>query len=183
LILPCIEVRNALLLRPLLFLLLLAGLDSCAVYDRIFHPHRIPTPPMSAEYKAKLKADKAKKKGAEAAAKQGKKDKKAAPADAAAPEGSTDASTPDFAADNEANKATDEKAKKEPSASKVKYDKQGLMKKSKMFNPKPRHTVSKPSAWQRFKNVFRKRHGKKKAKPQSNPTPNEDPLPDPTTAP
>lgn len=174
--------KNYLLFRPLFFLLLLAGLDSCTVYNRIFHPYRIPTPPMSAEYKAKLKEDKAKKKNAAAGAKEAaKKKKEAAPA-----EGSTDASTPtDFAASNDdaSTKSADETAKKQPSGAKVKYNSQGLVKKSKLSRPKPLHIVSKPSAWQRFKNFFRKRHGKKrKADPNPTPTdesnPTEPPAPD-----
>lgn len=171
--------KNALLFRPLFLLLLLAGLDSCAVYNRIFHPYRIPTPPMSAEYKAKLKADRAKKKNAAAGAKDAAKKKKAE----ATPEGSTEASTPtDFASDDNAAKTPDETAKKQPAGAKVKYNSQGLVKKSKLSRPKPLHTVSKPSAWQRFKNIFRKRGKKRKSNPNPTPTdesnPTEQPAPD-----
>jgi len=173
-------VKNTLFLRPLFLLLLLAGLDSCAVYNRIFHPYRIPTPPMSAEYKAKLKADKAKKKNAAAGVKEAAKKKKAE----TPTEGSTDASTPtDFAADNnDAAKAPDETAKKQPSGAKVKYNSQGLVKKSKLSRPKPLHKVSKPSAWQRFKNIFRKRGGKKR-KSEPNPTPTDESNPTEQPAP
>lgn len=166
------------LFRLLCFLLLLAGLESCAVYNRIFHPYCIPTPPMSAEYKAKLKEDKAKKKNAAAGAKEAAKKKKEA-----APEGSTDASTPtDFASDDAAAKTPDETVKKQPSGAKVKYNSQGLMKKSKLGRPKPLHTVSKPSAWQRFKNIFRKR-GSKKRKSEPNPTPTDESNPTQSPAP
>ncbi|MDO7875191.1 hypothetical protein Q5H93_10650 [Hymenobacter sp. ASUV-10] len=171
--------KNALFLRPLFLLLLLAGLDSCAVYNRIFHPYRIPTPPMSAEYKAKLKADKEKKKNAAAGAKDAAKKKKAE----AAPEGSTEASTPtDFASDDNAAKTPDETAKKQPTVAKVKYNSQGLVKKSKLSRPKPLHKVSKPSAWQRFKNIFRKR-GSKKRKSEPNPTPTDESNPTEQPAP
>jgi hypothetical protein len=171
-------VKNVLILRLLCCLLLLAGLDSCAVYNRIFHPYRIPTPPMSAEYKAKLKADKAKQKSAAAGAKEAKKKKAEA-----APEGSTDASAPtDFASDDNAAKATDETAKKQPTGAKVKYNSQGLVKKSKLSRPKPLHKVSKPSAWQRFKNLFRKRGGKKR-KSEPNPTPTDESAPPEQSAP
>lgn len=134
---------------------------------------------MSAEYKAKLKADKARQKNAAAGAKEAKKKKAEA-----APEGSTDASTPtDFASDDNASaKTTDETAKKQPTGAKVKYNSQGLVKKSKLSRPKPLHTVAKPSAWQRFKNIFRKRGGKKR-KSEPNPTPTDESNPTEQPAP
>lgn len=52
------------LLRSLLPLLLLGLLAGCSVYENIVHPHRLPTPDMSKQAKAKFKAaEKARHKG------------------------------------------------------------------------------------------------------------------------
>lgn len=101
-------------------LLLLGLLSSCAVYDRVFHPHRLPTPPLSATAKAKAKAaEKARHKGTSLKAME-----------------ATSATATDGAgADAGAGAPAEEKKKPMsysdlPEGTKLKYDKQGLVKKS-----------------------------------------------------
>lgn len=102
----------------LLLLLLLGLLSSCAVYDRVFHPHRLPTPPLSATAKAKAKAaEKARHKGTTLKAME-----------------ATSATATDGAG-ADAGAPADEKKKTMsysdlPEGTKLKYDKQGLVKKS-----------------------------------------------------
>ena len=107
----------------LLPLLLLGLLSSCAVYDTVFHPHRLPTPKMDATAKAKHRAaEKARHKGLSLKA----------------PEPSTNATDTDGgdpAAPGAASGSTDDKKKtltygELPEGTRIKYDKQGLVKKS-----------------------------------------------------
>jgi len=106
----------------LLPLLLLGLLSSCAVYDTVFHPHRLPTPKMDAATKAKVRAaEKARHKGLSLKA----------------PEPSTNATDTggDPAAPSASPGASDDKKKTMsygdlPEGTRIKYDKQGLVKKS-----------------------------------------------------
>lgn len=109
----------------LLPLLLLGLLSSCAVYDTVFHPHRLPTPKMDDAAKAKYRAaEKARHKGLSLKA----------------PEPSTNATdtgggSGDPAAPTAAPGSTDDKKKtltygELPEGTRVKYDKQGLVRKS-----------------------------------------------------
>jgi hypothetical protein len=96
-------------------------LSGCAVYDSVFHPHRLPTPPMSATAKAKAKAaEKARHKGVtlkqEEAITDGASGADPAAAGAAAP-----ADKPKTVSYNEL-----------PEGTKLTYNKQGLLKKSKL---------------------------------------------------
>ena len=102
--------------RVLLLLPLLLGLLSgCAVYDRVFHPHRLPTPNMTAEAKAKARAaEKARHKGLSL---------QAADPDAAG----TTATDPAAGADEKKKTMSYSDL---PEGTRVKYDKQGLVKKS-----------------------------------------------------
>lgn len=110
-------------LLPVLALGLLSG---CAVYDSVFHPHRLPTPKMDAATKAKMRAaEKARHKGLSLKA---------------ADEASTNATDPDASGGDPAAPAAapagaDEKKKTMsysdlPEGTRIKYDKQGLVKKS-----------------------------------------------------
>ena len=115
-----------LIFRGALPLLLLGLLSGCAVYDSIFHPHRLPTPKMDATTKAKVKAaEKARHKGLSL---------KAAD-DAGTNATSTGASSGDPSAPSAPSAGTDEKKKTMsysdlPEGTRIKYDKQGLVKKS-----------------------------------------------------
>jgi hypothetical protein len=100
-------------------LLLLGLLSSCAVYDTVFHPHRLPTPKMDATTKAKVRA-------AEKARHKGTSLKAAEP--------STNAT--DTGGDPAAPSATPADDKKKtmsygdlPEGTRIKYDKQGLVRK------------------------------------------------------
>ena len=109
------------LVLPLLWLL-----SGCAVYDAAFHPHRLPTPKMDATAKAKAKAaEKARHKGLSLKA----------------PE-ATDATATEAPATTGADGAAEPAAPPEkkktmsyselPEGTKLKYDKQGLVKKSRL---------------------------------------------------
>ncbi|QKG58103.1 hypothetical protein GKZ68_16620 [Hymenobacter sp. BRD128] len=112
--------------RGALPLFLLGLLSGCAVYDSIFHPHRLPTPKMDATTKAKVKAaEKARHKGLSL---------KAAD-DANTNATGTGASGGDPAAPSVPAAGADEKKKTMsysdlPEGTRIKYDKQGLVKKS-----------------------------------------------------
>ncbi len=118
------KVLKKLPLRATLLPLLLLGLlSSCAVYDTIFHPHRLPTPKMDAATKAKYKAaEKARHKGLSLKA----------------PEPSTNATDTGGGSTDPAAPAaagTDDKKKTMtygdlPEGTRIKYDKQGLVRKS-----------------------------------------------------
>lgn len=104
----------------LLPLLLLGLLSSCAVYDTIFHPHRLPTPKMDAATKAKVRAaEKARHKGLSLKAAEPSTNATDTGGDPAAPS---------------ASPADDKKKTMSygdlPEGTRVKYDKQGLVKKS-----------------------------------------------------
>ncbi len=106
-------------------LLLLGLLSGCAVYDSIFHPHRLPTPKMDAVTKAKIKAaEKARHKGLSLKA---------------ADDSGTNATNTDASGDPSAPSVpgggADEKKKTMsysdlPEGTRIKYDKQGLVRKS-----------------------------------------------------
>jgi len=104
-------------LRVLLLPVLLGLLGGCAVYDRVFHPHRLPTPPLSATAKAKARAaEKARHKGTSL---------KAMEATSAT---ATDGAGADPAAPADEKKKTMSYSDL-PEGTKLKYDKQGLVKK------------------------------------------------------
>jgi hypothetical protein len=96
--------------------MLVGLLGGCAVYDRVFHPHRLPTPTLSPTARAKAKAaEKARHKGTSLKAMEAASATDGAGADAGA--------------------AADEKKKPMsysdlPEGTRLKYDKQGLVKKS-----------------------------------------------------
>ncbi len=125
------------------YLLMLAGfvllLSSCSVYESVFHPHRLASPPMSAAAKAKAKAaDKARHQGLTLKKEEAITDEagadKAAAADPAAPAG---------AADPPPDKPKAASTTELPEATKLTYNKQGLLKRSKLdrmtFSRRSRH--------------------------------------------
>jgi len=135
--------------RLFILLLLSTLLGSCT----LFHPYRLPTPPVSAEVKQQRKAaERARKQSARAAGKHSKKkgdDDAPAAASGAAPSAS----------------ATD--APKEPAkAGKLHFDKKtGLMKKPKLKRRIVHKQPRKPfKPWESFKNLFHH-----KAKPNAKP--------------
>jgi hypothetical protein len=106
----------------LLPLLLLGLLSSCAVYDTVFHPHRLPTPKMDAAAQAKYRA-------AEKARHKGLSLKAPEPSTNATDTGGSDAAAPGAAPGS-----TDDKKKtltygELPEGTRIKYDKQGLVRK------------------------------------------------------
>jgi hypothetical protein len=115
--LPTLFLRATLL--PLLLLGLLSG---CTVYDSIFHPHRLPTPKMDAVTKAKIKAaEKARHKGLSLKA---------------ADESGTNATNTEAGGGEPAAPGGADEKKKTmsyselPEGTRIKYDKQGLVRKS-----------------------------------------------------
>jgi hypothetical protein len=101
------------LLRSLLPLLLLSLLTGCSVYENIVHPRRLPTPDMSKQDKAKFRA-------AEKARHKGMVLKTEEPV--------TNATDPNAAAGSEAKKDGKLSYNELPEGTKVKYDKQLLIK-------------------------------------------------------
>jgi hypothetical protein len=101
------------LLRSLLPLLLLGLLAGCSVYENIVHPRRLPTPDMSKQDKAKFKA-------AEKARHKGQVLKSEEPV--------TGATDPDAAPTSEAKKDSKLSYNELPEGTKIKYDKEGLIK-------------------------------------------------------
>jgi len=101
------------LLRSLLPLLLLGLLASCSVYENVVHPRRLPTPDMSKQDKAKFKA-------AEKARHKGMVLKSEEPV--------TNATDPNAAAGSEAKKDGKLSYNELPEGTKIKYDKEGLIK-------------------------------------------------------
>lgn len=141
--------------RLLLALLLLAELPGCKVYDRIFHPYRLGTPEPSPEFKKQQKAKELK-------AKEGSKAAKAAQKAKGKSTETVEASSADSAPSADAA-APDEKSALPEKHKKVKYDKQGLMKKPKLLHRRIHKPVSKGfHPIDSFKNLFR---GKPKDKP------------------
>lgn len=108
---------------------MLSLLASCTVYDKVFHPYRLPTPDMTAEARAKYRAaEKARHKGTVL------KTEEISPnaTDPAAPGGST--AKPD-------NKLT---YKELPAGTKVKYDRELLLKKPKLKRRRFHHYDTRP---------------------------------------
>ena len=101
------------LLRSLLPLLLLGLLANCSVYENVVHPRRLPTPDMSKQDKAKFKA-------AEKARHKGMVLKSEEPV--------TNATDPNAAAGSEAKKDGKLSYNELPEGTKIKYDKEGLIK-------------------------------------------------------
>ncbi|RYY14785.1 MAG: hypothetical protein EOO36_13700 [Cytophagaceae bacterium] len=103
-----------LVFRFCLPLLLLGLLASCSVYDRVFHPHRLPTPDvMSPAAKARFRAaEKARHKGMVLKSEE-------------APTSATDPNAP---AGSEAKKDGKLTYSELPEGTKAKYDKEGLLK-------------------------------------------------------
>ncbi|RZK15132.1 MAG: hypothetical protein EOO56_23500 [Hymenobacter sp.] len=101
------------LLRSLLLPLFLGLLASCSVYENMVHPRRLPTPDMSAQAKAKFKAaEKARHKGMVLKSED-------------TPTSATDPSAP---AGTEAKKDNKLSYNELPEGTKLKYDKEGLIK-------------------------------------------------------
>ena len=173
--------------RALLFLPLLLGvLSGCAVYERVAHPHRLPTPAMTPEAKAKARAaEKARHKGLSL---------KAADPDEAGTTATDPAATGD-----EKKKAMSYSDL--PEGTRVKYDKQGLVKTGTLkhldINRRQLHHYNtrpdKPREASRENRELRKKgskhHGKGRAKDDEprGPAPRDPeaapPAPDPTPAP
>lgn len=110
-----------LFLRAALPLLLLGPLSGCAVYDAVFHPHRLPTPKMDAATKAKVRAaEKARHKGLSIKTEE-------ATTNATATDGG-DGSAPSVGASEDKKKTMSYSDL--PEGTRIKYDKQGLVKKS-----------------------------------------------------
>ena len=110
-----------LFLRAALPLLLLGPLSGCAVYDAVFHPHRLPTPKMDAATKAKVRAaEKARHKGLSIKTEE-------AATSATATDGG-DGSAPSVGASEDKKKTMSYSDL--PEGTRIKYDKQGLVKKS-----------------------------------------------------
>jgi hypothetical protein len=109
--------------------LLLGLLASCTVYDKVFHPYRLPTPDMTAEAKAKFRAsEKARHKGTVLKTE----------------EISTNATDTDAAGGSPAK--TDNKLtyKELPAGTRVKYDKELLLKKPKLKRRRYHHYDTRP---------------------------------------
>ena len=114
------KILPTLLLRATLPLLL-GLLGSCAVYDTVFHPHRLPTPKMDAATKAKVRAaEKARHKGLSIKTEE-------AATNATATDGG-DGSAPSVGASEDKKKTMSYSDL--PEGTRIKYDKQGLVKKS-----------------------------------------------------
>ena len=110
------------LLRRVLPLLLLGALSNCTVYDRVFHPYRLPTPTMGPEARAKARAaEKARHKGT--SLKPAETEAIAAGTDPAAP-----SATPVEAASQKKTLSYSEL----PEGTKLKYDEHLLIKEPKM---------------------------------------------------
>lgn len=108
---------------------MLGLLASCTVYDKVFHPYRLPTPDMTAEAKAKFRAaEKARHKGTVLKTE----------------EISTNATDP--AAPGGSTAKTDNKLtyKELPASTKVKYDKELLLKKPKLKRRRFHHYDTRP---------------------------------------
>ena len=146
-------------MKPLFLLLaLLVALSGCSVYDSIFHPYRLPTPPLSPELKRQMKAKGLVKKNRDKTTKT-KKPKSADPD--AAPEATAADAAP---ADKPAADKDDPTAPTEPKAHKhgALYDKREMLKKPKLL----RRRYHKPAGdgfhpLRGIKNYFKyKLHGK-----------------------
>ncbi len=154
--------------RSWLGALLLAGLGGCTV----FHPHRLPTPKPSPEYKAQLKAAKQARKNKSAGFLSRKK------SDSPTEEAATDVSTPSGGAITPPP-ATAPTAQTLPEHSTVRYDKHLLMKKPKLMRRRIHNKGPKPfRPWQSIRNYFKYgRHAKPNYSPDHRPVP---PAPKPT---
>ncbi|MGI4832188.1 MAG: hypothetical protein ACRYFK_01880 [Janthinobacterium lividum] len=161
----------------------LLSLSGCSVYDSVFHPHRLGTPSMTPEAKAKLRAaEKARHKGLTLT----NPDADAAPSgDGAAP-----------GADATPNAADKSKSYSElPAGTRATYDKAGLLKKSPLVRLQqnrnqlhhydlraPRHTAA--TRDERHLRKHSKNPGKRGAEPKAAAEPTQSaepaPTPDPT---
>ena len=126
-------------------------LSSCALYHKVFHPYRLPTPKPSPEYKAQLEAKKKKEK--EMLTFQHDAEKKAK-AGGGTEEAATDVSTPSGGALS-TPVATTTEPRTLPERSTVRYDKKGLMKKPKLKRRQvnKQHKPFRP--WQSIKDFFK----------------------------
>jgi hypothetical protein len=117
----------------LLLPLLLGLLASCTVYNNIFHPYRLPSPPMSKDAKAKARAaEKARHKGI---------------ALKPAEEEETGAIAPTAGGDKASSTNKDDKKltyNELPTGTKLKYDKQLLLKKPKLKRRQYHHYDTHP---------------------------------------
>jgi len=116
-----VKILPTLLLRATLPLLLLGLLGSCTVYNTVFHPHRLPTPKMDAATKAKVRA-------AEKARHKGLSIKTDEPATNATATDGGDGSAPSVGAGDDKKKTMSYSDL--PEGTRIKYDKQGLVRKS-----------------------------------------------------
>jgi hypothetical protein len=109
---------------PLSVILLLPWLLSgCAVYDSVFHPHRLGTPKMDATAKAKARAaEKARHKGTSLKAAD------ATETNATSTDGGGEPGAPSGSTDKKKTMSYSEL----PEGTRIKYDKQGLVKKGKL---------------------------------------------------
>jgi hypothetical protein len=109
--------------------LLLGLLASCSVYDKVFHPRRLPTPNMTAEAKAKYRAaEKARHKG-----------------QVLKTEEITTSATDPNAAGASKDKADNKLTYNElPEGTRVKYDKELLLKKPKLKRRQYHHYDTRP---------------------------------------
>ncbi|MBF9238402.1 hypothetical protein I2I05_13435 [Hymenobacter sp. BT683] len=150
-------------LRCVLGVLLIAGLDGCSLYHSIFHPYRLPTPKPSAEFKAQQKA----------AAKARKKNEPTGffkkKTDVEDEEAATDVSTPTGGAIK--TQAAAPEARPLPESPTVHYDKAGLLKKPKLIRRRINKPAPKPfKPWQSIVHFFKfKSHGKPNYSPDHRP--------------
>lgn len=183
-----VKLLPTLFLRAALPLLLLGLLSGCAVYDTVFHPHRLPTPKMDAATKAKVRA-------AEKARHKGLSIKTDEPATNATATDGGDPSAPSVGAGEDKKKTMS--YGELPEGTRIKYDKQGLVKKSvldRMANNghKLHHYDTRPLTPReasRENRKLRKKghsdHGKDAPAPRerANPEPESDPAPPPANPP
>ena len=156
------------------------GLGGCTVYDAVFHPHRLGTPAMTPEAKAKLRAaEKARHKGLSLQ-----------PTDADATS-SADGTAPSASA-TPASVSSSKAYSELPAGTRATYDKQGLLKKSMLVRLQqnkrqlhhydlsaPPHTAA--TRDERKMRKHSKNPGKKGTEPKAPAEPAEpQPAPDPT---
>jgi uncharacterized protein with von Willebrand factor type A (vWA) domain len=128
-------------------------LSGCTLYQKVFHPYRLPTPKPSPEYKAQLEAKKKKEKEMLTFQHDAEKKSKSGGGDGTE-EAATDVSTPNGGTFNTPAAATTE-ARKLPERSTVRYDKKGIMKKPKLKRRRinKQHKAFRP--WQSIKDFFK----------------------------
>jgi hypothetical protein len=133
---------------------LLGLLASCSVYDKVFHPRRLPTPDMTAEAKAKHRAaEKARHKG-----------------QVLKTEEITTSATDPTATGSSKDKADNKLTYNElPEGTRVKYDKELLLKKPKLKRRQYHHYDTKPLKPREVSRENRRlrKHSKGEGRPRS----------------